>query len=43
MKNSYEDIVMDVEQKFDIFNQEDIETPLPIGKIKKIIGLMKDT
>ena len=37
----YKDISNDVENRFDTSNYE-INRPLPIGKNKKIIGLMKD-
>ena len=37
----YKDIVNDVEKKFDTSNYE-IDRPLPTGKNKKVIGLMKD-
>ena len=37
----YKDIAEDVEKRFDNFNFE-IDKPLPIGKNKKVIGLMKD-
>ena len=37
----YEDIGDDVEKRFDILNYE-INRPLPTGKSKKVIGLMKD-
>ena len=37
----YEDIVNDVEKRFDTSNYE-IDRPLPTGKNKKVIGLMKD-
>ena len=37
----YEDISNDVEKRFDISNYE-IKTPLPIGRNKKLIGLMND-
>ena len=37
----YEDIAEDVEKKFDSSNFE-INKPLPKGKNKKVIGLMKD-
>ena len=37
----YEDIANDVENRFDTSNYE-VNRPLPIGKNKKIIGLMKD-
>jgi len=39
----YRDIAEDVEAKFDTSNySEDDKRPLPIGKNKKLIGLMKD-
>ena len=37
----YEDIASDVENRFDTSNYE-VNRPLPMGKNKKIIGLMKD-
>ena len=37
----YEDIANDVEKRFDISNYE-VNRPLPKGKNKKVIGLMKD-
>ena len=37
----YEDIANDVECKFDTSNYE-VKSPLPMGKNKKVIGLMKD-
>ena len=37
----YEDIASDIENRFDTSNYEVIR-PLPMGKNKKIIGLMKD-
>ena len=37
----YEDIAKDVEDRFDNSIYE-LETPLPKGKIKKVIGLMKN-
>ena len=37
----YKDIANDVERKFDISNYE-VNRPLPMGKNKKVIGLMKD-
>ena len=37
----YEDIAKDVEKNYDTSNYT-IEKPLPIGKNKEIIGLMKD-
>ena len=37
----YKDIVNDVEKRFDTSNYE-INRPLPTGKNKKVIGLMKD-
>ena len=37
----YEDISSDVENRFDISNYE-VKRPLPMGKNKKVIGLMKD-
>ena len=37
----YKDIAEDVETRFDISNYE-LDRPLPKGKNKKVIGLMKD-
>ena len=37
----YEDITNDVENRFDTSNYE-VSRPLPTGKNKKVIGLMKD-
>ena len=37
----YEDVANDVENRFDTSNYE-VNRPLPMGKNKKIIGLMKD-
>ena len=37
----YKDIVNDVEKKFDTSNYE-VDRPLPTGKNKRVIGLMKD-
>ena len=37
----YEDIANDVENRFDTSNYE-VNRPLPTGKNKKVIGLMKD-
>ena len=37
----YEDIANDVENSFDTSNYE-VNRPLPMGKNKKVIGLMKD-
>ena len=37
----YKDIVKDVKTRFDTSNYE-IDRPLQRGKIKKVIGLMKD-
>ena len=37
----YKDIADDVEYKFDTSNYE-VDRPLPTGKNKKVIGLMKD-
>ena len=39
--DSYEDIASDVENRFDTSNYE-VNRPLPTGKNKKVIGLMKD-
>ena len=40
-KDVYEDIASDVEEGFDVSNYE-VNRPLPTGKNKKVIGLMKD-
>ena len=40
-KDFYEDIANDVEERFDTSNYE-VNRPLPKGKNKKVIGLMKD-
>ena len=37
----YRDIAHDVEKRFDTSNYE-VNRPLPTGKNKKVIGLMKD-
>ena len=37
----YEDIAKDVEKRFDTSNYK-VDRPLPTGKNKKVIGLMKD-
>ena len=37
----YKDIAHDVEKRFDTSNYE-VDRPLPTGKNKKVIGLMKD-
>ena len=37
----YEDIASDIENRFDTSNYE-VNRPLPTGKNKKVIGLMKD-
>ena len=37
----YKDIANDVEKRFDTSNYE-VNRPLPTGKKKKVIGLMKD-
>ena len=37
----YKDVAHDVEKRFDASNYE-VNRPLPIGKNKKVIGLMKD-
>ena len=37
----YADLAEDFEARFDTLNSE-VDRPLPIGKNKKIIGLMKD-
>ena len=40
-KDFYQDIANDVEKRFDTSNYE-VDRLLPIGKDKKVIGLMKD-
>ena len=40
-KDFYKDIAQDVEERFDTSNY-DVDRPLPKGKDKKAIGLMKD-
>ena len=40
-KDFYKDIAQDVEKRFDTSNY-DVDRPLPKGKNKKVIGLMKD-
>ena len=40
-KNFYEDIANDVENRFDTSNYE-VNRPLPMGRNKKVISLMKD-
>ena len=40
-KEFYKDIAQDVEERFDISNHY-VDRPLPKGKNKKVIGLMKD-
>ena len=40
-ENFYKDIANDVEKRFDTSNYE-VNRPLPTGKNKKVIGLMKD-
>ena len=40
-KDFYKDIAQDVEERFDISNYS-VDRPLPKGKNKKVIGLMKD-
>ena len=39
-KDFYKDIANDVKKRFD--NQNEVNRPLPTGKNKKVIGLMKD-
>ena len=41
IKNFYKDIAQDVEERFDTSNY-DVDRPLPKGKNKKVIGLMKN-
>ena len=41
IEDFYEDIANDVEKRFDTANYE-VNSPLPKGKNKKVIGLMKD-
>ena len=38
----YEDIANEVESRFDTSGYRDNDKPLPVGKNKKVIGLMKD-
>ena len=40
-KDFYKDIAQDVEERFHTSNY-DVDRPLPKGKNKKVIGLMKD-
>ena len=40
-KDFYKDITNDVEKRFDTSNYE-VYRPLPTGKNKKVIGVMKD-
>ena len=40
-EDGYQDIANNVEKRFDTSNYE-IERPLPIGKNRKVIELMKD-
>ena len=40
-KDAYEDTAKDVDNRFDTSNYE-VNRPLPTGKNKKMIGLMKD-
>ena len=40
-ENFYKDIADDVEKKYDTSNYT-VERPLPMGKNKKVIGMMKD-
>ena len=40
-KNFYKDIAQDVQERFDTSNYS-VDRPLPKGKNKKVIGLMKD-
>ena len=40
-KDFYKDVAQDVEERFDTLNY-DVDRPLPKGKNKKVIGLMKD-
>ena len=39
--DSYKDIANDVEKRFDTSNYK-VDRPLPTGKNKKVIGLLKD-
>ena len=41
IKNFYKDIAQDVQERFDASNYS-VDRPLPKGKNKKVIGLMKD-
>ena len=38
----YKDIANDVDKRFDTSNYDEVNRPLPTGKNKKVIGLMKD-
>ena len=38
----YEDIADDVEKRCETWNWNEVTRPLPTGKSKKVIGLMKD-
>ena len=40
-ENFYKDIADDIEKKYDTSNYT-VERPLPMGKNKKVIGMMKD-
>ena len=41
IENDYKDIPNDVEKRYDASNYE-VNSPLPTGKNKKVLGLMKD-
>ena len=41
LEDFYEDVADDIEKRFDTSNYE-VTRPLPTGKNKKVIGLMKD-
>ena len=41
LNDFYKDIANDVDKRFDTSNYE-VNRPLPMGKNKKVIGLMKD-
>ena len=40
-EDSYKDIAVEVEKRFDTSNY-DVNRPIPTGKNRKVIGLMKD-
>ena len=41
IEDFYKDIADDIEKRFDISNYK-VNRPLPTGKNRKVIGLMKD-